>query len=138
MKRWEIISKPKSELDQARQSRRSLERVRSRLLSPSVDALENCVSDLQIAVANLQMLESQVTSSQPRAPDWRRPLEFEMAGLRRELREVNELLAGAARFYQGWARLLSTASDQAPANYTAQGMAGSPIPIRSSKVVAIG
>lgn len=128
----------KSEIDQARQSRRSLEKVRSRLLSPSVDALESCVSDLQIAVANLQMLESAVKSRQLRLPDWRRSLEFEMAGLRRELWEVNELLAGAGKFYQGWARLLSTAGDEAPVNYTAQGMAGSPIPIRSNKVVAIG
>lgn len=138
MKRWEFISKPKSELNQARESRRSLEKVRARLLSPTVEALDGCVSDLQVAVANLQKLESDVTSGQPRPPDWRRSLEFEMAGLRRELHEVNELMAGAGRFYQGWARLLSTAGDEAPANYTDRGIPGTPIPIRSSKVVAIG
>lgn len=127
----------KSELDQARQARRSLEKVRLKLLSPTIRALDGSASDLAVAVECMQMLESNVASCQRRAPDWRRSLELEIGGLRRELKEVNALLTGAGKFYQGWGRLLST-GDDAPANYTARGTPAALIPIRSGKVVAIG
>jgi hypothetical protein len=138
LKPWENTSNAKAELDRARQARRSLQKVRLKLLSPTIRALDSSASDLGVAVECLQKLESGLATGQRRAPEWRRSLELEMGGLRRELREVNQLLAGAGKFYEGWARLVSTAADEAPANYTARGTPSSAAPIRSGKVVAIG
>jgi hypothetical protein len=128
----------KAELDKARQARRSLEKVRLKLLSPTIRALDSSASDLGVAIDCLEHLETDIASGQRRAPGWRRGLELEIGGLRRELREVNALMAGAGKFYEGWARLVSSGADDGPANYTARGEPSSPIPIQSGKVVAIG
>lgn len=138
MKRWSSTPDTKWELDKAKQARRSLEKVRLKLLSPTIQAMDSSASDLGMAVDCLKTLEVGFASGQRLAPEWRRLLELEMTGLRRELREVNALLEGAGKFYQGWARLVATGVDDAPAHY---GVAGRPIPTappRSSKVVAIG
>jgi hypothetical protein len=86
----------------------------------------------------LKTLEAGFASGRRLAPQRRRLLEFEMGGLRSELREVNALLEGVGKFYRGWARLVCTGIDDAPANYSVQGMPIPPPPLRSSKVVAIG
>lgn len=99
--------------------------------------MDSSASELGVAVDCLRTLEVGFTSGRRLTPEWRRLLELEMTGLRQELREVNALLQGAGKFYQGWARLVST-GDDAPANY---GVEGKPIPTapqHSSKVVAIG
>ena len=133
-------SKPDSKwVDKAKQARRSLEKVRLQLLSPTRQAMDGSASELGVAVDCLQKLEANFCSGQRLAPPGRRLLEFEMAGLRRELREVSTLLESAGKFYEGWARLVSTGIDDAPAHYTAQGMAiPPPAPHRSGKLVAIG
>lgn len=137
MKRWGSISDTKWELDKAKEARRSLEKVRLKLLSPSLQAMDSSASELGVAVDCLKTLEVGFISGRRLTPEWRRLLEQEMMGLRCELREVNALLQGAGKFYQGWARLVAT-GDDAQANY---GVAGKPIPAvhpQSSKVVAIG
>ena len=138
MKRWD--STPDSKwVDKAKQARRSLEKVRLKLLSPTRQAMDGSASELGVAVECLQKLEANFCSGQRLAPPGRRLLEFEMAGLRRELREVSTLLESAGKFYEGWARLVSTGIDDAPAHYTVQGKAiPPPAPHRSGKVVAIG
>lgn len=138
MKRWGSIADTKWELDKARQARRSLEKVRVKLLSPTIQAMDSSASDLGVAVACLKTLEVSFTSGQRLTPEWRRLLELEMAGLRRELQAVNVLLENAGKFYQGWARLISSGVDDAPANYSVQGLPIPPAPVCSSKVVAIG
>jgi len=137
LKRWSSLPDTKWELDKARQARRSLEKVRLKLLSPTIQAMDSSSTELGVAVDCLKTLEVGFTSGRRLTPEWRRLLELEMMGLRRELIEVNALLQGAGKFYQGWARLVAT-GDDAPANY---GVAGKPIPVaplQSSKVVAIG
>lgn len=137
MKRWSSIPDTKWELDKAKQARRSLEKVRLKLLSPTIQAMDSSTSDLGVAVECLKTLEVGFASGRRLTPEWRRLLEQEMMGLRRELIEVNALLQGAGKFYQGWARLVAT-GDDAPANYGTAGQPIPPMPDRSSKVVAIG
>jgi hypothetical protein len=136
--RWGSIPDTKWELDKAKQARRSLEKVRLKLLSPTLQAMDSSASELGLAVDCLKTLEVGFISGRRLTPEWRRLLELEMMGLRRELREVNALLQGAGKFYQGWARLVATGVEDAPVHY---GVAGKPIPPRPqypSKVVAIG
>jgi hypothetical protein len=138
VKRWGSAPDSKWELDKARQARRSLEKVRLKLLSPTIQAMDSGTKDLGVAVDCLRTLEAAFTSGQRLTPEWRRLLEVEMRGLRLELREVNALLEGAVKFYEGWARLVATGVDDAPAHYSVQGMPIPPAPLRSGKVVAIG
>jgi hypothetical protein len=128
----------KTELDKARQARKSLGKVRLKLLSPSIRAMDSSTSDLAVAIDCLSELQTDFVSGQRRPPGWRRAMETEIGDLRRELGEVNALMAGAAKFYEGWARLVSSGADDGPANYTVRGTPSSPIPIGSGKVVAIG
>lgn len=138
MKRWNSTPDAKWQLDKVRQARRSLDKVRLKLLSPSIQAMDSSTFDLGVAVECLKTLEAGFASGQLIAPQWRGLLEQEMGGLRRELREVNALLEGAGQFYQGWARLVATGVDDAPAHYSVQGMLIPPALLGSGKVVAIG
>jgi hypothetical protein len=122
----------------ARQARRSLDKVRRRLLAPSISLLDHSTADLVIAVDCLKRVESGLGSGQRRAPGWRNELAVEMARLRRDLKDVNELLVGAGKFYTGWARFASSHPDDAPANYTVRGAPGAVIPIRSGGTVVHG
>ena len=65
-------------------------------------------------------------------------LGLEVAGLRRELQQVNTLLEGAGKFYQGWASLVGCAANEEAANYRANGRPGAIISIDSKKVVMHG
>lgn len=139
MKPWDNIpDKATWELDQARQARRSLEKVRLRLISPSIRVLSTSASDLALAVECLQKLERNLTLGPGLPAQRRRSLELEMGALRRDLQEITALLAGLGKFYQGWARLISASADDAPSNYTSRGTPSSTAAERSGKVVAIG
>jgi hypothetical protein len=114
------------ELEKIKTARGRLQEFRLKLLTPSVGALESGSADLMVAVECLTQLEP-VLASRPRSVSVDRALHVEVAGLRRELEQVNALMDGAGKFYEGWARLLSSASDEATANYTANGKPGAPI-----------
>jgi hypothetical protein len=114
------------ELQKIKTARGSLQEFRLKLLTPSVGGLESGSADLMVAVECLTQLEP-VLASRPRSASVDRALRTEVAGLRRELEQVNALMDGAGKFYEGWARLLSSASDDATANYTANGKPGAPI-----------
>src|ERR1700682_6061804 len=114
------------ELEKIKTARGSLQEFRLKLLTPSVGALESGSADLMVAVECLTQLEP-VLASRPRSASVDRALHTEVAGLRRELEQVNALMDGVGKFYEGWARLLSSASDDATANYTANGKPGAPI-----------
>lgn len=118
------------ELEQIRQARSSLQKFRLRLLRPSIAALESGSADLVVALDCMKRLEPALASgvARPKAVD--QSLQLEIAALRRDLQQVNALLEGAAKFYEGWARLLSSASDDSVANYTS---AGRPQPAVSSE-----
>ena len=123
------------DLDKARQARRCLEKVRRRLVAPSVRALVASARDLADAANLLTELEQTIRSG-ARRMGVRRALELEMDGLRRDLKQVTELAEGAGRFLEGWARLIS--ADSGPANYTMRGEPCEVIPIQSKRLVVHG
>ena len=131
------MSTVNAELEQIKTARARLEKFRLKLLRPSVGALESGSADLMVAVKCLSQLEP-VLASRPRSASLDRSLHLEVAGLRRELRLVNALFEGAGRFYEGWSRLLSSAADEATANYTAAGKPVVSISKQSNSVVIHG
>jgi hypothetical protein len=124
------------QLERVRQARGSLAKVRAKLLRPSVEAMESCAGDVAKAVEHLQRVEAGLKSSSRRPLMAERAVRTEIEGMRAELKQVNDLLAGAGKFYQGWARLMSGGADDAPANYTPKGRAG--LAVCSSKVMIHG
>ena len=125
------------ELEQIKTARARLQKFRIKLLRPSVGALESGSADLMVAVECLSQLEP-ILASRPRSASLDRALRLEVASLRRELQQVNALFEGAGRFYEGWSRLLSSAPDEAAANYTASGKPGASISRQSNRVVIHG
>ena len=127
-----------TELGKAKQARRSLEKVRQKLLTPTIKALNSGATDLAEAIDCMQHLERECLSNRGRPPGYRRALEQEMIALRQELKAVNALAAGAGKFIEGWARLITPAVDDAPANYTNRGTPGVVVPINSKRLVVHG
>jgi len=126
----------KAELEQARQARRILEKVRTRLLRPTVEALDCGAVDLSVAAQCLQRLETSLAQG-TRRETLRQALESELAHVRRELRCVQALVAGAGKFHAGWGRLMAVA-DEGTSNYTAAGETASTMPPESGRVVMHG
>ena len=125
------------ELEKIKTARGSLQKFRLRLLTPSVGALESGSADLMVAVECLTQLEPLLTSRGRRSASLEQSLGLEVASLRRELQQVNALMDGAGKFYEGWSRLMSSAVDDAASNYTANGKPSVPISMQSNNVVVI-
>jgi hypothetical protein len=123
-----------AELKSVMQARRSLEKVRVKLLHPTVKSLDSSASDLMTAVDSLRRLELDLTSRGWRGGGSERALEIEIQAMRNELQNVTVLFESAGNFHQGWARLASTVAD-GTANYSAKGESGKPIPIDSARLV---
>jgi hypothetical protein len=121
------------ELERIRQARCILERMRNRLMRPTLDSLDASAKDLNLAVECLRQLDLSLAS-----PIWhglvRRRIEAEVVALRLTLRAVEELLKNAGKFYAGMARLL--APDEGPANYTAVGALGA-VPTAADRSVSL-
>lgn len=115
------MSSGNQEVERVRQARCILERMRLRLMRPTLGSLDASAADLELAVECLRQLDVSFQS-----PIWhgltRRRVETEVVGLRLALRAVEELLKNAGKFYAGLARLL--APDNAPPNYTPAGTLG--------------
>ena len=129
------MSNGTQEVERVRQARCILERMRGRLLRPTLDALDSSARDLNLAVECLKQLDVSLKS-----PIWqglaRRKIEAEVVTLRRAVRTVEELLQNAGKFYAGLARLM--APDDAPANYTAAGTSAGSMPTTAGSVVLEG
>ncbi|HUA19559.1 MAG TPA: hypothetical protein VMB25_12500 [Bryobacteraceae bacterium] len=110
----------KAERNQVKAARRLVEKVRGRLMHPTIEALDHGGAELTAAVNCLAGLERAFAGSPGSGQHWP-GLAAEVACLRLEVRRVQDLLQGAAKFYAGWARLI--APDLAPANYTPEGKA---------------
>jgi hypothetical protein len=123
-----------AELKSVMQARRSLEKVRVKLLRPTVKSLDSSASDLMTAVDSLRRLELDLSSRDWRGGGSERALEIEVQAMRNELQNVTVLFESAGNFHQGWARLASTMTDDT-ANYSAKGKSGKPIPIDSARLV---
>lgn len=126
----------KAELEQARQARRILEKVRTRLLRPTVEALDCGAVDLSVAAQCLQRLEASLAQGERRTAA-RQALESEIANVRRELRCVQALVAGAGKFHAGWGRLMASA-EEGTGNYTAAGETAATASVESGRVVLHG
>src|SRR5258708_33997458 len=98
----------KTELESVMQARRSLERARIKLLRPTAKTLDSSARDLMAAVDSLRRLESDLASGGWRGASSERPLEVEIAALRRELQNVTRLPETAANIHKGWAQLRDT------------------------------
>ena len=116
------------------QARRSLEKVRIKLLRPTVKSMDSSASDLMTAVDSLRRLELDLTSRGWRGGGSERALEIEIQAMRNELRNVTVLFESAGKFHEGWARLASSMVDDT-VNYCANGKSGKPIPIDSARLV---
>lgn len=109
-----------TQLERIRQARQSLERVREKLLNPSAEALEAGAAEVALAVSLLQAMDP--AASEMNQLGVKQAIRSELAGLRKGLRAVNELLQAAGRFYAGWAQLIS-GIDAGASNYASDGKA---------------
>src|SRR5271170_5417373 len=110
-----MTSNGSQEVERVRQARCILERMRGRLLRPSLQALDSSAADLNLAMECLRQLDVSLQS-----PIWqglaRRKLEREVVALRQAVRSVDQMLKNAGKFYAHLARL--RIPDEAPGNYT--------------------
>ncbi len=124
----------RAELNRVKEARRIVQKVRDRLMHPTIDAMDRGAAELGAAVDCLASLETALRFS---GRDRRWPgVEAELARLRREMQSVQELVEGAGKFYAGWARLI--APDQAAANYAADGRAAQLVAVPAGEVVLHG
>jgi hypothetical protein len=124
------------QIERVRKVRRSLETVCERLQRPSIESWKASEKDLNAAVVWLHDLEQNLQPARE-AKQHSQMLVAELAGIRREISKAQALLLAAGKFYQGWARLMSSA-EEGTANYTQRGSAA-PVPaINSGQVVIHG
>lgn len=134
------IERAKPEIEKAKQVRRSLEIVCSRLECPTPQSFDGTAVELQGAIRSLSELEGRLKSEGLlllRVP----ALAREILAIRREVSRAQALLAAAGKFIQAWARLLGTemsGPEQAAASYTASGVAGPVLAVDRGKVVLHG
>ena len=108
-----------SEIESARQVRRSVFAVRQKLLNPTAKALETCTPHLRRAIAVLAGLQQRLPDVEARN---RGELRTELSALRRELREICALLESASAFHSALAQLLAPQADDS-IRYSAKGIA---------------
>jgi hypothetical protein len=125
-----------TEIERAKQARRSLEIVCQKLERPTVASLDGSAQDLNAALRCLEDLESKLRSSGS-APVRSPALAAEMAAIRREIARATALLSAAGRFFGGWARLMAC-GDESTANYTSRGTPGPVLAVDHGKVVLHG
>jgi hypothetical protein len=130
--------KPNAEFEEIRSARKSLEKFRLKLLRPSAAVMESGAADLGRALECLGHLQPALSTQTRRPAILERALGLEIANLRRELQQVHALMAAASKFYEGWARLLGSPSDDTAANYTPQGRPGISLSNQSSNLVMHG
>jgi len=125
-----------TEIERAKQARRSLEIVCQKLQRPTVESLDKCAQDLNAALRCLEGLEGSLRSAGS-TPVRSLALAAEMSAIRREIARASTLLAAAGRFFGGWARLMACGEEGA-ANYTSRGAPGPVLAVDHGKVVLHG
>ncbi len=93
-------------LSRVRSARGHLSALRSALLSPTPDAIVECLPGLADAAQCLGAVERELREPGVRHPE----LSRELQALRNDLGLLHRLLEHGAVFYQGWANLLGTAT----------------------------
>jgi len=110
-------------LRSARQARAGIREVRRILVTPTPEMLDLCQPFLTEAIARLKEIESAIRAGKEPGT---RHLRAELGDLRKDLAQVNALLAQAAAFHSGWVRLLATITE----GYDRKGEPGQRPPIR--------
>jgi ferric-dicitrate binding protein FerR (iron transport regulator) len=126
-----------TEIERAKQARRSLEVVCRKLQRPTVDSLDTSAQDLNAALRYLEELEASLRSAGP-APVRSPALAAEMSAIRREIAKASALLSAAGRFFAGWARLMGGPEEEGAATYTSRGTPGPVLAVDRGKVVLHG
>lgn len=126
-----------AQLDKAREARRRLQKVCDRLLRPDAKALDACASDLGRVIQCLERIQATLAGSAARGMGWQ-ALAIEIAGLGRDVGRANALLAGAAGFHAGWARLLNASPEEGIPGYTAGGKSRPAVSIDRGRVAIDG
>jgi hypothetical protein len=99
-------------------ARQHVAALRIALLSRSPEPVEECLPRLVEAAGCLGLIEQQLRTERPDAASVAESV-HELNALKRELRAVQKLIEHGAKFYRGWANLLSAAT----ADYTPAGEA---------------
>jgi hypothetical protein len=101
------------------------EELRQALVAPAPDEIERCLPGLAEAAASLGWVERRLgaESAEP-------GLSQDLEALQKELRMVSRLIEHGAAFYQGWAKLLGSATG----GYTAAGEAS---PLTAAGTVSV-
>lgn len=118
-----------SHLLAAKQARRGVELVRKRLLSPTPGTIEQCAAPLSDAIECMEQIQVHLRNVPPGSGASVQLLRGEIRSLRGDLTTVTALLQSAAAFYEGYGRLLGTASDES-VDYGCIGRTPPPEPAR--------
>ena len=128
------------EIEKAREVRRSLKIVCSRLERPTPQSFDATATELTGAIRALCELEGDLKSYGP--PFLKEPaLAHELRGIRHEVHKAQALMASAGKFLQAWARLIATelsGPEEATANYAPRGGLGPVLAVDRGKVVLHG
>lgn len=121
-------------LKSARQARKRVDRIRRELLHAPPRCLENCLAQLQNAIACMEdlaaglaqervsILPGDTSSTTRMVPGTdEQPLRAELFRLRSDLSNVGALLDNAARFYAGYASLLGFSASSREVDYSPAG-----------------
>jgi hypothetical protein len=100
--------------------------LRLALLAPSPEGIEQCLPSLADAVARVGGIERELRLHPNPDP----ALGWELKALQRDLRAVGKLVANGLAFWNGWGRLLGSAS----AGYTPS---GEPQPVSASGSISL-
>lgn len=128
------------EIEKAKEVRRSLEIVCSRLERPTPVSFNATAAELSGAIRSLCELEGRLKSSGPlplKVPE----LAHELRAIRREVSRAQALMAAAGKFIQAWARLVGTemsGPEETAANYTPGGAVGPVLAVDRGQVVLHG
>jgi hypothetical protein len=86
-------------------ARARVAQMRSALLNPTPEAIEECLPGLAEAADMLGRVQQDLAAGAER-----HNIFMDMQALRRELAELNQLIVRGAGFYGGWAKLLGAAT----------------------------
>ncbi len=106
-------------------ARARVARMRSALLNPTPEAIEECLPGLAEAADLLGRVQQDLAAGAER-----HNIFMDMQALRRELAELNRLIVRGAGFYGGWAKLLGAATG----GYVASGEAA---PVKPAGTISI-
>lgn len=100
----------KAEFKLAREAGEHLDHARTLLLSPTLNALQRVTPALEASLNTLARLEDQVRATGKTELGAKQELGRELRTLKKSLRAVERLMAGAAAFHSGWAGLIGAAA----------------------------